>query len=63
MRTIDVHLENGPLFQGEPIALLLKYSNADISRSKIDEALTLAHNRHMVAPFLTHKQKVGKSPS
>ena len=55
MRTIDVHLENGPFFQGEPIVLLLKYSNADISRSKIGVTLTLAHNRHMVTPFLNHQ--------
>ena len=62
MRTIDVHLENGRVFQDEPIVLLLRYSNADISRSKIGETLTLAHNRHMVTPFLTLQQQVGKSP-
>ena len=48
MRTIDVDLENGPFSLGEAFVLLLKYSNADISRSKIGVNLTLAHNRHMV---------------
>ena len=56
MRTIDVHLENGRVFQEESIVFLLKYSNADISRSKIGETLTLAHNRHMITLFLAHKQ-------
>ena len=55
MRTIDVDLENGQFFQDEPIVLFLKYSNTDISRSKIGVTLILAHNRHMVTPFLTHK--------
>ena len=56
MRTIDVQLENSQFFHGESIVLILKYSNADISRSKIGVTLTLAHNRHMVTPVLAHKQ-------
>ena len=55
MRTIEVHLENGRCLQVEPIVLFLIYLNADISRSKIGVTLTLAHNRHIVKPFLTQK--------
>ena len=56
MRTIEVHLENGRDSQEEPIVPSYKYSNADISRSKVGVTLTLAHNRHMVTVFLMHKQ-------
>ena len=63
MRTIEVHFGKGPVSQEEPVVLLVRYSNADISRSKIGETLTLTHNRHTATVFLTHKQKVGKSSS